>query len=57
MPKALTEPKVGLDGKKMWPEFYKSMDDKQVVAHTVKVLRNMPMTYLKLLGDRLSQVK
>ncbi len=55
--KSLTEPQVGKDGKKLWAEFYAQLSDAQTLAHVTKTLHNMPMTYLKLLGDRLALVK
>ena len=55
--KGLTEPKLDAQGKKDWVGFYAQLSDAQTLVHVTKTLQKMPMTYLKLLGDRLALVK
>jgi hypothetical protein len=56
MPKKM-EPGLTKDGKKDWKGFFASMTDKEVMAYTVASLAKMPMTYLRLLGERLSKIQ
>ena len=50
-------PKIGPDGKKDWSGFFGGMNDREIHQFVVSSLLRMPMTYLKLAGQRLRKVK